>query len=92
MLKIRRAGELPPPGPEGLAQEVEYEARHFRSLGTEVGRLIAKSLDDLANAIRFTGARTVEEYEARLEVVEQWDRESQDELLEQWVRNLPPYT
>ena len=63
--------------PTSLAEVIEHEARAYRAWGTPAGDLLARNLERLGQLVRWTGASTPEEHEARMEV---WD----DELREQW--------
>jgi hypothetical protein len=63
--------------PLSLAEAVDCEANAYRSWGTPVGDLLARQLERLAQLIRWTGATTPEDYEARMEV---WD----DHLRRRW--------
>jgi hypothetical protein len=63
--------------PLSLAEAVDREAIAYREWGTPVGDLLARQLERLAQLIRWTGATTPEDYEARIEV---WD----DHLRRRW--------
>lgn len=60
-----------------LAERVEREATAYRARGTPDGDFLARQLERLAQLVRWTGANTPGEHEARMEV---WD----EELREQW--------
>ena len=55
-----------------LAERIAVEASYYRSWGNALGDLLAATLGELAGRVRFTGASTVAEHEARLEVLESW--------------------
>jgi hypothetical protein len=63
--------------PTTLAEVVEHEAMAYRAWGTPAGDFLARQMERLAQLVRWTGANTPEEHEARMEV---WD----DEVREQW--------
>ncbi len=63
--------------PRALAEIVDHEAMAYRAWGTPAGDFLARQMERLAQLIRWTGASTPEEHEARMEV---WD----DEVREQW--------
>ena len=63
--------------PLTLAEVVDHEAMAYRAWGTPAGEFLARHMERLAQLIRWTGATTPEEHEARMEV---WD----DEVREQW--------
>jgi|GEM_PF-5514567 len=57
---------------------VQREADTFRALDTPASLLIARTLDELATKIRMTQAKTPDEYDARIEILdagirEQWE-------------------
>ncbi len=54
-----------PDEPRALADRVDVEARHFRTLGTPFGDLIARHLAELADRVRFLGATTTDAYRDR---------------------------
>jgi hypothetical protein len=60
-----------------LAEVVDHEARGYRAWGTPTGDFLARQMERLAQLIRWTGAVTPEDHEARMEV---WD----EEIREQW--------
>ena len=63
--------------PLTLAEVVDHEAMAYRARGTPTGEFLARQMERLAQLVRWTGASTPEEHEARMEV---WD----DEVREQW--------
>lgn len=63
--------------PMTLAEVVDHEARAYRAWGTPAGDFLARQMERLAQLVRWTGANTPEEHEARMDV---WD----DEVREQW--------
>jgi hypothetical protein len=63
--------------PRTLAEVVDHEAMAYRAWGTPTGAFLARQMERLAQLIRWTGATTPEEHEARMEV---WD----DDVREQW--------
>lgn len=63
--------------PTTLAEVVDHEARAYRAWGTPEGDFLARQMERLAQLVRWTGAKTPEEHEARMDV---WD----DEVREQW--------
>jgi hypothetical protein len=63
--------------PTTLLEVVEHEALAYRAWHTAHGDFLAAQLERLAQLIRWTGASTPEEHEARMEV---WD----ETLREQW--------
>ena len=63
--------------PLTLAEVVDHEVMAYRAWGTPAGEFLARHMERLAQLIRWTGATTPEEHEARMEV---WD----DEVREQW--------
>ena len=63
--------------PLTLAETIEHEAMAYRAWGTPAGDFLARQMERLAQLVRWTGATTPEDHEARMEV---WD----DELREQW--------
>jgi hypothetical protein len=63
--------------PMALAEVVDHEAMAYRAWGTPAGEFLARHMERLAQLIRWTGAATPEEHEARMEV---WD----EEVREQW--------
>jgi hypothetical protein len=63
--------------PLTLAEVVEHEIMGYRAWGTPTGDFLARQMERLAQLIRWTGATTPEEHEARIEV---WD----EEIREQW--------
>jgi hypothetical protein len=63
----------------GLAELVEHQAAFYRAWPTDAGKLIAEALDDLANKIRYVGATTPAEWDARAETIEQEARQQWQE-------------
>jgi hypothetical protein len=63
--------------PMTLAEVVDHEAMAYRAWGTPAGEFLARQMERLAQLVRWTGATTPEEHEARMEV---WDQE----VREQW--------
>jgi hypothetical protein len=63
--------------PMTLAEVVDHEAMAYRAWGTPAGDFLGRQMERLAQLIRWTGATTPEEHEARMEV---WD----EEVREQW--------
>lgn len=55
-----------------LAETVEHEAIIYRAWGTPMGDFLGRQMDRLAQLVRWTGATTPEDHEARMEV---WDDE-----------------
>ena len=67
--------DVPPTlGPEDfdLADEIEQEIRSYVDQGTPAAMLIAEQLREIVAEIRFTGARTIEEFESRRELMLAW--------------------
>jgi hypothetical protein len=62
--------------PLPLAEAVEREAQNYRARGTSEGAFLARQIERLAQLIRWTGATTPEDHEARMEV---WDEEIRDQ-------------
>lgn len=59
-----------------LAELVEQEGMAYAAWGSNLGRLLSETMYELAQKIRQTGAATVDEYEARAELLEQWSEEA----------------
>lgn len=59
------SADEPAPDPRSLADQVDVEARHYRTLGTAFGDLIARHLAELADRVRFLGATTTDDYQDR---------------------------
>lgn len=82
-LPVPAGWDFPPAGPPDngqpatLADIVDHEARAYRAWGTPSGDFLARHMERLAQLVRWTGASTPEEQEARMEV---WD----DEVRDQW--------
>src|SRR5262245_28806131 len=75
--RIPSAADVANGQPRTLAEVVDHEAMAYRAWGTPTGEFLARHMERLAQLIRWTGATTPEEHEARMEV---WD----DEVREQW--------
>ena len=63
--------------PTTLAELVDHEALAYRSWGTPEGDFLARQMERLSQLVRWTGAITPEDHEARMEV---WE----DDLRRQW--------
>jgi hypothetical protein len=63
--------------PTTLAELVDHEALAYRAWGTPEGDFLARTMERLAQLVRWTGATTPEDHEARMEV---WD----EDLRRQW--------
>jgi hypothetical protein len=63
--------------PTTLLEFVDDEARSYRARGTPEAAFIAEHLERLAQLIKWTGATTPAEHEARMDV---WD----ESVREQW--------
>jgi hypothetical protein len=63
--------------PLTLVEVVEHEIMGYRAWGTPTGDFLARQMERLGQLVRWTGATTPEEHEARIEV---WD----EEIREQW--------
>jgi hypothetical protein len=63
--------------PTTLAETVDHEALAYRAWGTPEGEFLARQMERLAQLVRWTGATTPEDHEARMEV---WD----EQLRRQW--------
>ena len=61
--------------PMTLEQAVRSEADGYRAVGTPIAAFLARQLDRLAQLVRFTGAADGDEFECRLDVMEQDVRE-----------------
>jgi hypothetical protein len=61
-----------------LLELVARQAEFYRQWETEVGDLLARTLEDLGQKIRFTQAETPSDYEARLEILEQDARQDSE--------------
>jgi hypothetical protein len=75
-------GADPPPAdtngrPTTLAELVDHEALAYRAWKTPEGDFLARQMERLAQLVRWTGAATPEDHEARMEV---WD----EQLRQQW--------
>jgi hypothetical protein len=79
------ADNAPPPAepadgngrPTTLAELVDHEALAYRAWETPEGDFLARQMERLAQLVRWTGATTPEDHEARMEV---WD----EQLRQQW--------
>jgi hypothetical protein len=60
-----------------LAELADQEAMGYRAWGNPAGEMFARHMDELALKIRMTDATTPEEYEGRIEVLD-------DGIREQW--------
>ncbi len=58
------------PEPRTLEQSIRDESRAYGETGTPMGAFLSRQLDRLAQLIRFTGAETGEDFEARFAVME----------------------
>ena len=56
--------------PLTLAEQIDHEALSYKARGDSFSQFIASHLDRLAQLVRWTGANSPEEHEARMEV---WD-------------------
>ncbi len=56
--------------PMSLAEYLDDEARAYRSQDTAEAALVAETLERLAQLVRWTGATTPDEHEARMAI---WD-------------------
>jgi hypothetical protein len=65
--------------PLTLAEVVEHETMGYRAWGTPTGEFLARQMERLAQLIRWTGATTPEDHEARVEV---WDEEIREQCFE----------
>jgi hypothetical protein len=66
--------------PASLVEVVEHEALGYRAWRTAEGVFLARQMDRLAQLIRWTGARTPEDHEDRMEL---YDRDLRDRYFEQ---------
>jgi hypothetical protein len=66
--------------PLTLVEIVEHQAAGYRAWGTPAGDFLARQLDRLGQLIRFMSAKTPEEFEERLEVLEADARENRYQL------------
>lgn len=55
-----------------LAELIDQEVRAYQAWGNPAGRLLAMHMAELAERVRFTGATTIEDYEARAGFYEEW--------------------
>ena len=76
----RGAARVPANGqPISLVEIVDHEAMAYRAWGTPEGEFLARQMDRLAQLIRWTGAATPEDHEARMEV---WDDEIRERFFD----------
>ena len=73
---------VPPHAPQSLTELVDHEALAYRAWGTPEGDFLARQMERLAQLIRWTGATTPEDHDARMEV---WEDEIRDQ---QYYRGL----
>jgi hypothetical protein len=66
--------------PTTFLEIVEHEALGYRAWGTTAGGFLADQLGRIAQLMRWTGARTPEDFDARMEI---YDRELRDRHYEQ---------
>jgi hypothetical protein len=66
--------------PTTLLEIVEHEAMGYKAWGTPAGRFLADQLGRLAQLLRWSGARTPEDHEDRMEL---YDRELRDRHYDQ---------
>lgn len=66
--------------PTTLLEIVEHEAMGYRAWGTPAGRFLADQLGRIAQLLRWSGARTPEDHEDRMEL---YDRELRDRHYDQ---------
>jgi hypothetical protein len=62
--------------PMTLVEIVEHEALGYQAWGSPEGDFLARQMERLAQLIRWTGANTPDEHEARMEV---WDEEIREQ-------------
>jgi hypothetical protein len=77
--------------PTTLAETVDHEALAYRAWGTPEGDFLARQMERLSQLVRWTGAVTPEDHEARMEVWEedrrrQWEDRGHAAGLEQGRR------
>lgn len=65
--------------PQTMLETVEHEALSYRAWNTPIGDFLASQMERLAQLIRWTGATTPAEHEARMEV---WDETIREEWFE----------
>jgi hypothetical protein len=63
-----------------LPELVEYQAQFYKSWPTAAGAMIATALESLAQKIRYVGAATPEDFEARADTIEHEAREQWQEI------------
>jgi hypothetical protein len=66
--------------PMTLLEVVEHEAMGYKAWGSPAGKFLSDQLGRVAQLLRWTGARTPEEHEERMEV---YDRELRDRYYDQ---------
>lgn len=66
--------------PTSLLEIVEHEALGYKAWGTPAGRFLADQLGRIAQLLRWSGARTPEDHEDRMEL---YDRELRDRHYDQ---------
>ena len=66
--------------PTTLLEIVEHEAMGYKAWGTPAGRFLADQLGRIAQLLRWSGARTPEDHEDRMEL---YDRELRDRHYDQ---------
>jgi hypothetical protein len=77
--------------PTTLAELVDHEALAYRAWGTPEGEFLARQMERLAQLVRWSGAATPEDHEARMEIWEadlrqQWEDRGHATGLEQGRR------
>lgn len=70
--------------PASLAEYIDDEARSYRAQGTPEGDFLAAQLERVAQLVRWTGATTPEEHEARMEI---WEDKIREDHYERGVRD-----
>jgi hypothetical protein len=66
--------------PTTLLENVEHEAMGYKAWGTPAGKFLADQLGRIAQLLRWTGARTPEDHEERMEL---YDRDLRDRHYDQ---------
>ena len=56
--------------PVSMIETIEHESMAYRAWGTPIGEFLARHMERLAQLVRWSGATTPDEHEARMEV---WD-------------------
>jgi hypothetical protein len=64
----------------GLAELVEHQSGFYDAWPTDAGKMIAEALGDLAAKIRYVGATTPAEWDARAETIEQEARQQWEDI------------